>query len=154
MPQKKKSPRAKKTKLTQSREAHVEKNKLAAEKQQTQHTTGILRMHAKGFGFVIPDNPTEFPQDIFIRKHLTDSAVDGDHVEVALNLESVSEKGPEGRIVAVLKRARKHLAGTIRQVNANGDIMAYVPILGASRPVIVLSKAESALKIGDRVILN
>lgn len=116
--------------------------------------TGILRMHAKGFGFVIPDKPSKCPQDVFIPKHLTDNAVDGDHVEAALNLEATSDKGPEGRIVAVLKRARKHLAGTIRQVNAKGEIMAYVPILGVSKPVIVFAKAEQPLKIGDRVILN
>src|SRR5579871_6818638 len=116
--------------------------------------TGILRMHAKGFGFVIPDNPSDYPQDIFIPKHLTNSAVDGDHVEVLLNLDSVSDKGPEGRIISVLKRARQHLAGTIRQVNANGDIIAYAPLLGISRSIIVHTAAGQSLKIGDRVILN
>ena len=123
-------------------------------KKKEEMLTGILRMHAKGFGFVIPDHPSQCPQDLFIPKHLTDNAVDGDHVEAALNLEATSDKGPEGRIVSVLKRARKHLAGTIRQVNASGDIMAYVPLLGTSKPVIVFAKAEHPLKIGDRVILN
>ncbi len=128
--------------------------KKIAEKEREELISGILRVHAKGFGFVIPDNPSECPQDIFIPKHLTDTAVDGDHVEVLLNLESISDKGPEGRIISVLKRARKHLAGTIRHVNEKGDIMAYVPILGISKPVIVRTKEESSLKIGDRVILN
>ncbi|MGC1877904.1 MAG: ribonuclease R [Rhabdochlamydiaceae bacterium] len=130
------------------------KPKVSKEPKKEEIMSGILRMHAKGFGFVIPDNPSQCPQDIFIPKHLTDNAVDGDHVEVMQNLEVVSEKGPEGRIVSVLKRARKHLAGTIRQVNANGDIMAYVPLLGISKPVIVLATSSHLLKIGDRVILN
>jgi ribonuclease R len=135
-------------------EIHVDKNRLVIEKEKEEVISGILRMHAKGFGFVIPDNPSECPQDIFIPKHLTDNAVDGDHVEVVLNLETLSDKGPEGRIVSVLKRARKYLAGIIRQVNANADIMAYVPILGISKPVIVYAAAQNSLKIGDRVILN
>src|SRR5580700_2974221 len=111
---------------------------------------GIFRMHAKGFGFVTPDHLVEYRQDIFIPKHLTNHAVDGDHVEVMLLLETLSDKGPEGRIVCVLKRARKHLAGTIHELHANGNSSAYVPILGVSKPVVVLNH-ENSLNIGDRV---
>jgi ribonuclease R len=151
---KKKSPVPQTKTATKPTKPLKKKAKKILAKENEELISGILRMHAKGFGFVIPDHPSECPQDIFIPKHQTDNAVDGDHVEVELNLKTLSEKGPEGRIVSVLKRARKHLAGTIRQVNANGDIMAYVPILGISKPVIVLTQAENFLKIGDRVILN
>ena len=116
--------------------------------------SGVLRMHPKGFGFVIPDHPLENPQDIFIPKHLTDTAVDGDVVEVVLHTGVVSEKGPEGKIIAVTKRARKHAAGIINHVSADKSILAYVPLLGATRPVRVLPSKESRLKIGDRVILD
>ncbi len=140
--------------LIKSGEIQVSKNLLGLAREKDEVVSGILRMHPKGFGFVIPDNPREYPQDIFIPKHLADNAIDGDHVEVLLNLEAISDKGPEGRIVSVLKRARKHLAGTIRQINANGDILAYAPILGTSRPVIVSATPGHTLKVGDRVILN
>ncbi len=142
------------TSLIQSGEIRVDKNRLSLPQEKEEIVSGVLRMHAKGFGFVIPDTPRECPQDIFIPKHLTDNAVDGDHVEVALNREAVSEKGPEGKIVNVLKRARKHLAGTIRQISSNGDIIAYVPLLGISKPVVVYAPSDISLKIGDRVILN
>ena len=89
------------TGLIQSGEIHVEKNMLSLQQEKEEVVSGILRMHMKGFGFVIPDNPSECPQDVFIPKHLTDNAVDGDHVEVVLNLEAVSDKGPEGQIVNV-----------------------------------------------------
>ncbi len=141
------------TDLIQTGNIRVEKNKLMPPRTKEEVISGILRVHAKGFGFVIPDNPTECPQDVFIPKHLIDNAVDGDHVEAALNLEAVSDKGPEGRIVNVLKRARKHLAGTIRHISSNGEIMAYVPLLGISKPVLVFAP-DQTLKIGDRVILN
>lgn len=149
----------KKSPISQTKQAKratrpLEKKVKKKSKENEEVIRGILRMNTKGFGFVIPDNPSECPQDIFIPKHHTDNAVDGDHVEVLLNLNSLSDKGPEGRIVSVLKRARKHLAGVIRQINANGDMMAYVPILGISRSVIVLTQAENFLTIGDRVILN
>lgn len=140
--------------LIRSGKIQVEKNNLRLPAEKAEVVSGLLRMHPKGFGFVIPDNLADCPQDIFIPKHLTDNAVDGDSVEVIINTQAVSEKGPEGKIVNVIKRARKHLGGTIRQVNANGELMAYAPLLGISKPVIVAAPASAKLKIGDRVILD
>lgn len=115
---------------------------------------GTLRMHHRGFGFVIPENPTAFPQDVFIPKHLTDNAVDGDKVEVAVNPDSSSEKGPEGKILTVLKRGRSHIGATISHINSHGTIISYAPILGISKPVAVYPKDDIPLKVGDRVILK
>jgi ribonuclease R len=115
---------------------------------------GTLRLHHRGFGFVIPDNPADSAQDVFIPKHLTDNAVDGDVVEIEINPDSSSEKGPEGRIVSIVKRGRTHLAGTIRLIEASGDAVAYVPLLGSSKPVKVKRSEEFSLKVGDRVILK
>ena len=44
--------------------------------------TGVIRVHNKGFGFVVLDHPGGYAQDIFIPKHLTENAVDGDRVEI------------------------------------------------------------------------
>lgn len=115
--------------------------------------TGILRVHPRGFGFVIPDHPTDCPQDVFIPKQLTDGAVDGDHVEVLINPHSNSDKGPEGKVLNILKRGRSHLAGTIRETDAEGNFLATVPILGLDKKVIVKPQ-ETPLKIGDRVTLR
>jgi len=132
----------------------MQNKKLALKKAHEETITGILRVHSKGFGFLIPDNPALSAQDIFIPKHLTDNAVDGDHVEVLINPESTSEKGPEGKVLFVLKRAHKHLAGTIKHITANGDRQAYVPLLGTSKPVLIPSSGENHTKVGDRVILK
>ncbi|MGE3533918.1 MAG: ribonuclease R [Parachlamydiales bacterium] len=142
------------TDLIKEKQIEVHKKKLCLPGPQEEVVTGILRMHPKGFGFVIPDSPSQCPQDVFIPKHLTDNAVDGDHVEIVINPNSSSEKGPEGKIVSVLNRARKHLAGTIKQINSNGDIVAYVPILGVNKPVIVKLASDTHVKIGDRVIMK
>ncbi len=140
--------------LIQSGQIHVHEEKLSLPKLKEASITGTLRMHAKGFGFVIPDNAADSPQDVFIPKHLTDHAVDGDHVEVVINLESISEKGPEGKIIGVLKRAHKHLAGIIRQISGHGDLSIYAPILGASKPVIAYADPDCVVKIGDRVTME
>lgn len=100
--------------------------------------------HKKGFGFV---KNTEGP-DIFIPKHSVLDAVDGDIVEVEIN-PVISAKGPEGIVVAILKRSRTHLAGTIIG-KSGGHYIAFSPLLGLDKQIHVSSKV--ALKEGDRII--
>lgn len=136
---------------------------------------GILRMHARGFGFVIPHAKIASAKDIFIPKHMMGDAVDGDEVEVAVNPQSLSsEKGPDGKIIYIVKRGRSHLAGIIREIGSSGIVHVHVPLLGTTRPVVATqlqqrpksdpgSKsgtkakekgASKKLKVGDRVILH
>lgn len=106
--------------------------------------TGTISVHPKGFGFVrVVDG-----QDVFIPRQSLMDAVDGDTVEAEVN-PVVSAKGPEGVVVAIIKRSRTHLAGIILQ-KAGKDYVAYAPLLGADKPVKV--KSKTALKEGDRVI--
>ncbi|MCI0382192.1 MAG: ribonuclease R [Chlamydiae bacterium] len=133
----------------------LKKDKKKFSSEECDIITGTLRMHPKGFGFVIPDNLTACPSDVFIPKHLTDNAVDGDKVEVAINPDSNWEKGPEGKILTILKRGRTHLAGTIRKIGVNGEIIAHIPLLGATRPVVVKpEKNGRSLQVGDRIIMK
>lgn len=113
---------------------------------------GVMRLHPRGFGFVKPDDPT-YTQDIFIPKHLTKNAVDGDKVEVLINNESVSDKGPEGRVVTITSRGRSHLAGIIREIGRNGTLYAYAPLLGSSQRIIVETD-DDTLKVGDRIVME
>lgn len=116
--------------------------------------SGILRLHPRGFGFVKPEDATHETQDIFIPKHLTENAVDGDTVEVVVNMESISEKGPEGKVVNILTRARTHLAGIIHEVSRNETYYAHAPMLGSGQRVIVMTDSKTILKVGDRVVMQ
>ncbi len=116
--------------------------------------TGVLSVHARGFGFLRPDDPIQFPDDIFIPKHLTLNAIDGDLVEVLVNTEIVSEKGPEGRVVTILSRGRTHVAGIITEATPYGEISAYAPLLGMQQRVLVKPSPEYKLKEGDRVVME
>ena len=137
--------------------AHIlerHQGQILLKREKPEVVSGLLRMHAKGFGFVIPDHPEQCSEDIFIPKHLTDNAVDGDHVEVVIQTRAISEKGPEGEIVSIVKRAHQHLAGIITQVKPDGSYSAYAPLLGQSKSVIVSASNEIKLNEGDRVILH
>lgn len=133
----------------------VEKNQeriLSAQPSQ-QLFSGTVRMHARGFGFVQLESGSPYSEDIFVPKQLTKNAVDGDLVEVVVN-PVVSEKGPEGKIISILQRARTHLGAIIRAREPGDEFIAYAPMLGMQQRVLVqLSKSQS-LKIGDRVVLE
>ena len=111
-------------------------------------------MHPRGFGFVHSDNSELHPQDIFIPKHLTKNAVDGDVVEVIINQDAYSDKGPEGKVFAILSRARTHMAGIIRQIDKQGQLIAYVPLLGVQQRVLVQPSPDLPLQTGDRIVME
>ena len=114
---------------------------------------GTMRLHPRGFGFVKPSDQTLYMQDIFIPKHLTQNAVDGDTVEVLVNNETLSEKGPEGRVLTIIERARSHLAGIIKEVSRKGVYYAHAPMLGAAQRVQVETE-NVTLKVGDRLVME
>jgi len=114
---------------------------------------GIIRVHKRGFGFVQPDDTNLFPEDIFIPPNQTGTAVDGDRVEAAITGESPSDKGPEGRVLAILERGRTHIAGVIRPSTQRDETLAYVPLLGADRVVEVNVPIGEQVRVGDRVVL-
>lgn len=128
-------------------------NHYAWKKSRQDILIGTIRMHFRGFGFVQLDDTSTYTQDIFIPKHLTKNAVEGDRVEVIVSPE-ISEKGPEGKVIAILERARTHMAGTIRLVDREGQFLAYVPLLGAQQRVIVYPSEDHLLKVGDRIVME
>ncbi|MCH9609546.1 MAG: Ribonuclease R [Chlamydiales bacterium] len=117
-------------------------------KKNKKYVTGTLRVHPRGFGFLIPEDGSD---DVFIPKRMTKGAVDGDLVEVEVNLLSFSEKGPEGRVNKILERFHTHVAGTVvSEVNKKGAY-AFVPLLGADQEMRLLPFKG---KFGDRVIVE
>ena len=121
------------------------KNKDDKERQ----LAGIMRAHPRGFGFVGVEG---YDKDIFIPKSRMSGAIDGDDVSVEV-YDIVSEKGPEGRVVEIVKRSKKHLVGTIVKAS-DGDILAHVPLLGDAHRVVVMNPKGRELILGDRVVLD
>ncbi len=114
-------------------------------KKKSSLVTGSISVHPKGFGFIgQPDGP-----DVFVPKQFMNDAVDGDEVKVEIN-PVVSAKGPEGKVVAILKRNRTHLAGTVL-TESSRHYTAYSPLLGPDKPIWVKAPPGS-LKEGDRII--
>lgn len=140
--------------LTSSHLIEIRNDRYSWRKSKADVVTGIVSMHPRGFGFVQPQDSTVYLQDIFIPKHLTSNAVDGDTVEVVVNQDVVSDKGPEGKIVAILERGRTHIAGIVRTITKDGEILAYAPLLGSQQRIVVQPSAERVLQAGDRIVME
>jgi len=70
---------------------------------------GRFETFGRGFGFVIPE--AEGGADVYIPARHAAGAVNGDQVEVMVNLGGRSGR-LEGRVVRIVKKARKRLLGT------------------------------------------
>lgn len=107
---------------------------------------GPISIHAiKGFGFLKMENGEE----LFIPKQATMGAVNGDTVEATVT--GSSAKGKEGRVIAIIQRSRTHLGCTILE-KANHHFVAYAPLLGPQRVVLILPQKKQKIQIGDRII--
>lgn len=74
-------------------------------------TTGILRMHRDGYGFVVPDKPIPNMQgDLFIPPDKAERGMHGDRV-IARVVKFDENGRAEGEIVRVLKRAHMTVVG-------------------------------------------
>lgn len=114
---------------------------------------GTLFVHArKGFGFVSPDHPEDFPFDIFVPARDLKGAIDGDHVVVHLFSE-VREGKRKGVIHQVLSRGRSSLVGTITQISKK-DISVHVRSLGEGGYLKAAKSNKQSYQIGDRVLLK
>lgn len=140
--------------LIHSGEIVLKKNLYSLKKSKADVVSGLIRMHPRGFGFVELDDKATYTQDIFIPKHLTQNAVDGDKVEIIVNKDIISEKGPEGKVIGILERGRTHIAGIIRGIDKHGELIAYVPMLGPTQRVVVDAGKRKKLVVGDRLVME
>jgi len=70
---------------------------------------GTLAAHAKGFGFVIPDNPAE--QDVYIPSDALLNAMNKDRVVARIHSQTAGLRR-EGEIIRIVRRANLQLVGT------------------------------------------
>lgn len=75
---------------------------------------GIVQGHPDGFGFLVPDDKTKHPDDLFLGPREMAQVMHGDRVMVRMS--GLDRKGrPEGKIVEVLERSTKSLVGRVIQ---------------------------------------
>ncbi|TFE03853.1 ribonuclease R [Jeotgalibacillus salarius] len=81
---------------------------------------GTLSGHAKGFAFLIPDEPGR--KDVFIPPNESAHAMHGDKVMVRVSSESKGDR-EEGTVVRILERKTKQVVGTYTESKNFGFVM-------------------------------
>ncbi len=112
--------------------------------------TGRLSLHPKGYGFV---QHLEHDLEVFIPKRFMDNAIDGDIVEVEYNPGAKTVKGYEGKITSIIERKRNLLYVIIIDKKGKENYLAYSPILGPEKTVLV-KKSPIKLKLKDRAVVS
>ncbi|MFD2613992.1 ribonuclease R [Paenibacillus gansuensis] len=82
---------------------------------------GRLQAHAKGFGFLIPEN-REHP-DVYINASDLKSAMNGDTILVKVTHRSASGGKLEGEVVTIAKRAVTQIVGTFQHHETYGFVL-------------------------------
>jgi ribonuclease R len=121
---------------------------LSRHADEKQFHEGIISFHPRGFAFVRLDKGPE--GDVFIPPSHTLNALPSDHVLVEITGQD--RKGPEGRVVQVIKRSENGLFGVIID-SVKDRATAFVPAFSQHRINIELSDNE-ILETGERVMLK
>ena len=113
---------------------------------------GKLQTNPGGFGFVVPDHTDGGPRtDIYIAAQNLMDAMHGDRV--VARIERQSDRGPEGRIIRILRRSQEHIVGRFELDAAS---LGYV--VPFDRRVLtdvhVPAGQSSSAKAGDMVLVE
>ena len=81
--------------------------------------------------------------------------MDGDRVEVVVYAKKQSERrGPEGYVLRLLQRGKKHLVGVVWTTDPKGHYVLYVQSLGHSKKGLVSPKKGESYQVGARLVLD
>jgi len=109
---------------------------------------GVIDMTNNGSGFAIVDG---LEKDIFIPNHRLNKALHGDLVEVEI-IKQKPGKRPEGEVVRILERAKKHFTGIVQMYGNYAfidpdDIKMY-------KEIFVSKENLNGAKDGEKVVVE
>ncbi|SDD51503.1 ribonuclease R [Paenibacillus sp. UNCCL117] len=111
---------------------------------------GKLQAHAKGFGFLIPED-RELP-DIYIHANDMGTAMNGDIVLVRVNSKSASGGRMEGEVVRVVSRSNTRIVGLFQ---AHEEYAFVVPDdKRVVRDIFIPKEAFNGAMDGHKVVVN
>lgn len=113
-------------------------------------SVGRLQGHAKGFAFLIPDDPHE--QDVYIKNEDLNGAMHNDRVIVRPYKHLEDGRKREGEVIRILTRANEKVVGTYESSRHFGFVVPDEKRLGQD---IFISKNEAeGATDGDKVVVQ
>jgi len=111
---------------------------------------GKLQSHAKGFGFLIPDE--EGQNDVFIQSTSMNGAMNGDKISVKVTREDTNTKKREGEVVEIIERNTTNIVGIYEDCKNFGFVVSEDTRI--SKDVFISKKDRNGAKDGDVVTVK
>ncbi len=112
---------------------------------------GTVFGHTDGFGFLVPDDKTKHPEDIFLGPKEMTMVMHGDRAMV--RLAGLDRRGrPEGKLVEVLERANKTLVG--RVIRAQGVTIVAAEDKRISQDILIPYHLDMDAQVGQVVTIE
>ncbi len=114
---------------------------------------GTFRGHAKGFGFVVPESPTDHG-DLFIPPGSSGDAITGDTVRARITRRGKGgdQTRVEGEIIEVLERAQNRFVGELARQDNQWLLIPDGHALHA--PVLLGDVGAKRAKPGDQIVVE
>lgn len=112
---------------------------------------GTVFGHTDGYGFLVPDDKTKNPEDIFLGPKEMTLVMHGDRAMV--RLAGLDRRGrPEGKLVEVLERANKTLVG--RVIRAQGVTIVAAEDKRISQDILIPYHLDMDAQVGQVVTVE
>ncbi len=112
---------------------------------------GTVQGHPDGFGFLVPDDKTKHPEDLFLSAKELQQVMHGDRVMARMS--GLDRKGrPEGKIVEVLERTNKSLVG--RVIRGQGVTIVAAEDKRINQDILIPYHLDMDAKVGQVVMVE
>lgn len=136
----------------------LSRNRYALSSASEYLVTGRLEVVRDGFGFLLPDDRTRFPDDIYISSRDIRGAIDGDRVLVRIKRQRRHREGGRlkaGVVEKILNRKNRMLVGTLMR---SGNRFYITPQKGLTRlpyrRIPVLRSDLGGAVVGEKVVVQ
>ncbi|MEQ3338019.1 ribonuclease R [Clostridium butyricum] len=111
---------------------------------------GTLQAHAKGFGFLIPEDENE--KDVFLPSNCMNGAINGDKIAVKVTREDTNTKKREGEVVEIIERNTTTVVGIYEDSKSFGFVISEDTRI--SRDIYIPKRDRNGAQDGDVVTVK
>lgn len=112
---------------------------------------GVIQGHPDGFGFLVPDDKTKHPTDLFLSNKEMQQVMHGDRAMV--RVIGLDRKGrPEGKIVEVLEHTNETVVGRVMQ--GQGVTIVAAEDKRINQDILIPYHLDMGAKVGQVVVVQ